>query len=126
MNKWEKLGTIGLPCLKLLKDGLTWDGTLKAFVMSTWNTTHLGWASKMPQIPWTMVHIFALCKLKRKENMNIVVRKGMQFKCWVKARYGDPLCVVTLYYFSSWSFLNLNNVKTIKYFHIVFAYHGKA
>jgi hypothetical protein len=35
----------------------------------------------------------------------------------VKANYDDPLCVVTLYCFFGWSFLNLNHVKTTKYFH---------
>jgi len=44
----------------------------------------------------------------------------------VKAHYSDPLCVVTLYYFFGWSFLNLNHVKITKYFHNVFACYGKA
>jgi hypothetical protein len=49
-----------------------------------------------------------------------------EFIVWqVKAHHSDPLCVVTLYCFFGWSFLNLNHVKTTKDFHNVFAYYGK-
>jgi hypothetical protein len=44
----------------------------------------------------------------------------------VKAHYTNPICVITLYRFSQWSFLNLNHVKTTKKIHNVFTYYGKA
>ncbi len=43
--------------------------------------------------------------------------------------YNDPLCVVTLYCFSRWSFLNLNHVKLQKIFmvflHIMIKHNSK-
>ncbi len=44
----------------------------------------------------------------------------------VTTHYGDPLHVITLHCFSRLPFLNLNHVKTTKYFHNVFVYYGKA
>jgi hypothetical protein len=50
--------------------------------------------------------------------------KGSTFG--VKTHYNDPLRVITLDYFSRWSFKFFNHVKTTKDFHNVFVYYGKA
>jgi len=53
-------------------------------------------------------------------NLIIKLQKTIGIGTQGERHYGDPLCVITLYCFSRWSFLNLIHVKTTKDFHNFF------